>query len=308
MTILTKLNSEAEKKKEAEANSAPLVQVDVESDKSQGEAPAGVDEPDLQLAYVSLSGRVMRLSRATYLCLILSLTLATMLGLMAALHVYRSAFIRSRNFCGTYRVPLTHGIIPENTVVAANFQNPREEDDTFKLSMFALFNANPPSQPQRITKDSKDFEFDFELDLDQNQFESFELPEIFLGRYMHDFKVNHTVIIDTLGKKCFLMGLDRNLIPAPKNVFDILLKMREGDFDIDYEEIRKTYRVAGSALEGFLPSHGTFIPEACRDKPTYRIEETIVVKRDVHRPKTTMFGEYVGSKLITYEIEGLPTQ
>lgn len=302
MTILTKLPSEAEKKKEAEANAAPLVQVDMESEGNQGQ---GGDEPDLHLAYVSLSGRVMRLSRATYLCLVLSLTLATMLGLMAALHVYRSAFIRSRNFCGTYRVPLTHGIIPENTVVAANFQNPREEDDTFKLSMFALFNANPPA-PQ-LKANQRDFEFDFELDLDQNEFESFELPEIFLGRYMHDFKVNHTVIIDTLGKKCFLMGLDRNLIPAPKNVFDILLKMREGDFDIDYEEIRKSYRVAGGALDSFLPSHGTFIPDACRDKPTYRIEETIVVKRDADS-HSSKFGEYVGSKLITYDIQGLPTQ
>ena len=35
------------------------------------------------------------------------------------------------------------------------------------------------------------------------------------------------------------MNLDRNVIPAPKNVFDILAKMRDGAFDIDYEEIRK---------------------------------------------------------------------
>lgn len=32
-------------------------------------------------------------------------------------------------------------------------------------------------------------EFDFELDLDFNEFESFEFPEIFNGRYFHDFKV-----------------------------------------------------------------------------------------------------------------------
>lgn len=295
MTILTKLPSEAEKKKEAEANAAPLVQVDMDSEPGQtGE------EPDLHLAYVSLSGRVMRMSRATYLCVVLSLTLATMLGLMAALHVYRSAFIRSRNFCGMYRVPLTHGIMPENTLVAANFQNPREEDDTFKLNMFALFNNNP-RLGQATT--GQDFEFDFELDLEQNEFESFELPEIFLGRYMHDFKVNHTVIIDTLGKKCFLMSLDRNLIPAPKNVFDILVKMREGDFDIDYEEIRKTYRVAGPALENFKPSHGSFIPEACSDKSTYMIEETQIVKRETDS-RNPMFGEYVGNKLITYTILG----
>jgi len=299
MTIVTKLPSEAEKKKEAEANAGnPLVQVEV-----PGAVPK-VEEPDLHLAYVSLSGRMLRVSRATYLCLVLSLTLASMLGLMAALHVYRSAFIRSRNYCGMYRVPLSHGILPENTLVAANFQNPPEEDDTFRLNMFALFNNNPPQPPTR-EGGRKDFEFDFELDLEQNEFESFELPEIFLGRYMHDFKVNHTVIIDTLGRKCFLMGLDRALIPAPKNVYDILLKMREGDFDIDYEEIRKTYRVAGPALSGFSPTHGSFIPEACSDKPTFRIEETVVTKRDVNRP-SSLFGEYVGDRLIAYTILGRP--
>jgi hypothetical protein len=303
MTILTKLPSEAEKKKEAEAGGggggAPLVQVEIDVTTARPR-----DEPDLHLAYVSLSGRVMRLSRATYLCLVLCLTLATMLGLMAALHVYRSAFIRSRNYCGMYRVPLNHGIMPENTLVAANFHNPREEDDTFKLNMFALFNNNPPeSLTTQHTSKPKDFEFDFELDLEQNEFESFELPEIFLGRYMHDFKVNHTVIIDTLGKKCFLMNLDRNLIPAPKNVFDILLKMREGDFDVDYEEIRKTYRVAGPALDHFKPSHGSFIPEACGDKPTFRIEESLIVKRDAART-SAKYGEYVGNKLITYTIQG----
>jgi len=266
---------------------------------------------DLQLAYVSLSGRVMRLSRATYLCLVLCLTLATMLGLMAALHVYRSAFIRSRNYCGMYRVPLNHGIMPENTLVAANFHNPKEEDDAFKLNMFALFNNNhnptlvqQEQEQEQEQEQGRDFEFDFELDLNKNEFESFELPEIFLGRYMHDFKVNHTVIIDTLGKKCFLMNLDRTLIPAPKNVFEILLKMREGDFDVDYEEIRKTYRVAGPALEHFSPSHGSFIPEACGDKPTFRIEEALIVKRSAES-KSTKYGEYVGNKLIKYTIQGV---
>ena len=33
-------------------------------------------------------------------------------------------------------------------------------------------------------------EFDFELDLDFNEFESFEFPEISSGRYFHDFKVH----------------------------------------------------------------------------------------------------------------------
>jgi len=111
------------------------------------------------------------------------------------------------------------------------------------------------------------------------------------------------VIIDSIGKRCFLMGLDRSLIPAPKSVYDILLRMREGDFDIDYEEIRKSYRVAGPAIQEFAPNHGSFIPEACEDKPTFRIEETVIVKRSAG--KRAMFGEYVGNKLITYNIQGL---
>merc|ERR1719431_1912622 len=135
-----------------------------------------------------MAGRVRRLSRADHMCLALCLTIVTMLGLMAGMHVYRSIFIR-RNFCGTYRIPLNHGIMPENTLVAANFQNPSEQDDAFKLNMFALFNHELPRLEEDVEKKIK-----------ANEFESFELPEIFLGRYMHDFKVNYTVIIDTLGR------------------------------------------------------------------------------------------------------------
>ena len=69
------------------------------------------------------------------------------------------------------------------------FQNPSEEDDAFKLNMFALFNHELPKLEEEVEKQVKDFEFDFELDMDSNEFETFEMPEIFLGRYMHDFKV-----------------------------------------------------------------------------------------------------------------------
>jgi len=302
MTVVTKPLTAAEKKKEAEANSSPLVQVELEDEQQPQQA---VDEPDLHLAYLSMAGRVRRLSRANHMCLALCLTIVTMLGLMAGMHVYRTIFIR-RNFCGTYRIPLNHGIMPENTLVAANFQNPSEQDDAFKLNMFALFNHELPRLEEDVEKKIKDFEFDFELDMDSNEFESFELPEIFLGRYMHDFKVNYTVIIDTLGRKCFLMSLDRNIIPAPKNVFDILAKMRDGAFDIDYEEIRKTYRIAGPAITQFDSTHGSFIPDACSSKPTYRLEElvgNVVVKRDAGTQGSgDKFGEFVGSKLIKYNI------
>ena len=68
-------------------------------------------------------------------------------------------------------------------------QNPRDYDDAFKLNMFALFNHEVPKIAKEVQEQVKDFEFDVELDMDSNDFETFEMPEIFLGRYMHDFKV-----------------------------------------------------------------------------------------------------------------------
>ena len=32
------------------------------------------------------------------------------------------------------------------------------------------------------------FEFDFDVDVEEENYEMIELPEIFFGRYMHDFK------------------------------------------------------------------------------------------------------------------------
>ena len=116
-------------------------------------------------------------------------------------------------------------------------------EDPFKMDMFALFN-HEMSDPDTFEEKEpiKEFEFDVELDMEDNVMETLELPEIFLGRYMHDFKINQTVIVDTLAKRCFLMKLDRTLIPAPRSIYEILAKMRNGAFDIDYEEIRKVLR------------------------------------------------------------------
>merc|ERR1719433_2292325 len=131
-----------------------------------------------------------------------------------------------RVYCNTYRITLNHGVMPENTLVAANFQNPRVAEDPFKMDMFALFNHEIPDTLQE-EQTIKDFEFDVELDMEDNALETLELPEIFLGRYMHDFKINQTVIVDTLAK------------------------MRNGAFDIDYEEIRKSYRINGPPIQVF---------------------------------------------------------
>ena len=47
-----------------------------------------------------------------------------------------------RNYCGMYRVPLSHGILPENILVAANFQNPRSK---YNVDNYILFFVEVPT-------------------------------------------------------------------------------------------------------------------------------------------------------------------
>ena len=89
----------------------------------------------------------------------------------------------------------------------------------------------------------RDFELKVEFDLEANSMESSELPEVFCGRYLHDFNVNLTVIVDFLGDRCFLMKLDRDIIPQPDNFYDYLNKRRQGAYNLDYEEIKKVNNI-----------------------------------------------------------------
>jgi hypothetical protein len=313
MTIVTKPLTGAgnvEKKKPADVEpdleEPVLVQVELGGDASQ-------DEPDLRLQY--LSNRANRIGRATHTCLVLTIMLASIMGLLAGVHIYRNLFLQG-NYRGVCRIPLSRGIRPEDTLVAAKFENPdKQTGDSSSLDMFALFNQGEthPEESrgekqlqirEMMIEPDQGFEFDYELDLEMNDFEQFELPEIFSGRYMHDFKVNYTAIIDSLGKLCFILPLDRNVIPPPTSIFDILRKMRDGVFDVDYDEIRQTYRIAGPQIE-MMDNFGTFIPKACTDKRSFRLEQmtTPILKRST----TThdQFGEFVGNKLVKYNILNL---
>ena len=149
------------------------------------------------------------------------------------------------------------------------------------------------------------FEFDFDVDVEEESYEMVELPEIFLGRYMHDFKQNLTLIIDSLRERCYVFNLDRTLIPPPRNMFDMIQKMRHGVYDVDFQEIRKNYRVIGDELTS-LGGLGHLVHRACANLQTYKLEELVgdvMVKRST--PGMEKFGEFTGSAIIQYHIAGL---
>ena len=58
-----------------------------------------------------------------------------------------------------------------------------------------------------------------------------------------------TAIIDPDGQRCFLMPLDPEEVPKPRNLLDIMENLKKGAYDLDIEEIRHDTRVIFPALE-----------------------------------------------------------
>ena len=56
-------------------------------------------------------------------------------------------------------------------------------------------------------------------------------------------QANLTAIIDTEGKRCFVMPLDRREVPKPRNLFDIIQNMKNGAYELDIDEVRHNARV-----------------------------------------------------------------
>jgi len=308
MTIVTKPLTGVKKEKEA---TEALVTIE---NTKKAEC---CDEPDLQLSV--RAERVRRVTRTNVACLSLTLAFITLLGFMAGSHIYKTMFMR-RVFCNQYRVPFPFRTIKENSLIGGRFQ--KSSDDLVgsagpEESVFAVFNHDIPEIDLFSEDDPKDFqfrddsvrdfEFDVELDLEDDSVETLELPEIFAGRYVHDFMVNRTVIVDVLGQRCFLMKLDRTLIPKPRNIFDYLNKERDGVYDLNYEEIKKSYKIVGGQLQEFDLSHGRFIPVSCFGKTTFELEEVPmsgIQKREVGS-SGSLFGEFVAGKIIKYNIVNL---
>jgi hypothetical protein len=151
-------------------------------------------------------------------------------------------------------------------------------------------------------------ELDYELDLDLEEFESLQLPEISHGRYLHDFKVNKTAIIDPDGKRCFVMPLNRNEISPPRSLMEIISKLKNGAFELDLDEIRHDTRVVLPPLDS-LEGYGFFIERGCMNYKTYRLEEVsstkIMVKRSADRQPLQGFVEFGGKSMIKYNILNL---
>ena len=235
---------------------------------------------------------------------------ALIVGFLGALHAVRHIRVttRSRFYKGTCSLPLPRSY----SMVTGRFENPDvEEDDEDAVEPLT------PVIKDRLTVT----EFDYELDLDLEEIEEFALPELSRGRYLHDFTVNKTAIVDADGGRCFITTLDRDQFPRPKSLFDILVSLQEGNFELDIDELRVETRVELPPLANPLGEarYGHFIPAICEDYVNYVLvdadkvqtkivteeEIRILSKRSVGRRGDFDFAEFSGKNIIEYKILNL---
>lgn len=146
----------------------------------------------------------------------------------------------------------------------------------------------------------------FEIDLENEHYEKIDVPDFRggrQGRFVHDFNINKTGIIDIDGQCCFVMPLDRQAVLPPRNMYDLLRKMYNGYYEVDTEIVRKTMKVVTPPISD-LSVVGTYIARECQDLPTYTLTKvnSNVVKRSI---SNGVFGQFAGKNIIEFDILNL---
>lgn len=144
-----------------------------------------------------------------------------------------------------------------------------------QLEPEALIGSNSQSGNNGRKEDLFDEHMD--LDLEHDEYETIEVPDFADGRrgkFIHDFNLNRTGIVDLEKGRCFLLNLDRSRVLPPSSLFDLVTRMRGGYYDIDTEKVKENYRVVTPAVTD-IESMGYYIAKECAIKgfPTYKLEK-----------------------------------
>lgn len=96
------------------------------------------------------------------------------------------------------------------------------------------------------------------------------------ARFIHDFSVNVTGIVDVEGRRCFVMPLVRDAVLPPVSLFDLLFKMSSGYYSMDITKVMANMRVVKPALKD-LSAYGLYISKDCADYSTFKLEKAVSV-------------------------------
>uniref|UniRef100_A0A2S2NJ35 Integral membrane protein 2 n=1 Tax=Schizaphis graminum TaxID=13262 RepID=A0A2S2NJ35_SCHGA len=114
-----------------------------------------------------------------------------------------------------------------------------------------------------------------------------EDPQIIISksaRFLHDFSINITGIIDFETQRCYVMPLLRNSVEPPESLYDMLLKMSSGYYSVDINKILSNFHKVKPAISD-LSDYGLYISKDCAEYLTFKLEENITTEspKDVYK-------------------------
>lgn len=104
------------------------------------------------------------------------------------------------------------------------------------------------------------------------------------SRILHDFSVKKTAIEDLDKGTCFIMDLDETIVKPPSSIWELIVKLRRGDYMPQGDVVRRTMRIdRGPLTLQELQEFGGWIAKACEMRPTYTLERVEEADRILDR-------------------------
>ncbi|XP_031778592.1 integral membrane protein 2C [Nasonia vitripennis] len=286
MTVITKAIGE-KKVKAADKLEQPLVVgLEVPTDEAQVDPESQHPKNDyvVRKRYLILSSNALRPSAMTTLCLFMTAIIVMSIGIIGGLCIYK---LYARDQMHRFRT--------------AWYSIPYDASNKAQYSM----DEQLAMEFEKAIRPKNFFSEQFEIDVD-NQIQKIDVPDFRggrQGRFIHDFNINKTGIIDIDGHSCFVMPLNRQRVLPPRNMYDLLKKMYNGYYEVDTEIVRETMKVLVPPIDD-LSVIGTYIARECQSMPTYLLQP---VNDNVYKRSTSsgIYGQFAGKNIIEFDIINL---
>lgn len=208
---------------------------------------------------------------------------------------------------GICRLPFDLRFFDDTTLISGSFSNTDGLVRTPKELGGSLITEVKETINEKVNEEADGkIGLVYEIDVETETFEMFQMPQLSRGKYLHDFKMNKTLIIDTDNNHCFIMPLDRKEIEPPRDFMEFINRLNNGIYQLDLDEVRHDTRVVLPALTKVdREEYGFHIANQCHRRTSYLLEEVekVLVKRSAPTEgKTFNFIEFGGKHFIKYNI------
>ncbi|XP_014611198.1 PREDICTED: integral membrane protein 2A [Polistes canadensis] len=300
MTIITKAISE---KKASDKKEQPLFVEETAADSSKTDLEAQTQKPNVGRHYFVARRNIHRIHVTATFSLFLIALMILIIGVIGGLYIYiqyaRAQIHRFRT--GWYSIPY------DKTPYSGDSMHQAIIADSNLFKNFARGPEPEEMDLENNVDNNKSFIKErFEIDLENEHYEKIDVPDFRggrQGRFIHDFNINKTGIIDIDGQCCFVMPLNRQRVLPPHNLYDLLRKMFNGYYEVDTDIVRETMKVVIPPITD-MSTVGTYIARECQDLPTYMLRKVnpTVVKRSA---SSGIFAQFAGKDIVEIDILNL---